>query len=302
MGIAAIVDILVTANVAQVQVEIIDSHAHDYTDIWCAAYAHEPTQLDDPQNTFFHAHVAGALTDSMYNMPPLFNDADGVLFTPETKYVIKCHADEIWNGEIFHYYLQTEITTHGPDGCHPGVHYITPTEENIHLNVLGPIQNDNIDLGHTNYYKFPSGIKGLNVYDVPRPLAAGSNLELTCCRGEECEFWVILFVCSECTGPRPQGLRSELLQGGWDAGSCSPKFDKERNTIGFHKHVNANAATWTETLHSNFDEIAVVFGIEGSARSPWCSRVPGPHILGAGSCYRNGDCPFPFDGSFNSQF
>ena len=298
MGIVAIVDILITANSAQVQVELHEPHIWQYTDIWCAAYPFPPTDLDDPFSSIHSVHISSP-TNELHNMPPIHFDAAGDPLSSERPYWIKCHADETWYGTVFHHFLQTIITTHEPDGCHTGVHYFNPAGVESHLAVHGPIADGNVDLGHTNYFKFPSGIRGLNVFDVPRPLPSGSSLELTCCRGEECEFWVTMYVCKECTGPRPDGLQTELLSSGWDAGSCSPCFDDDRTTISFHKHVNANSGTYKETLHSAYDEIAVVFGLEGCVSTPWCSKQPGPQ-LGGGikntACFRRGNCPHPFVG------
>eukprot|EP01060_Flectonema_neradi_P036636 TRINITY_DN710_c2_g2_i1.p1 TRINITY_DN710_c2_g2~~TRINITY_DN710_c2_g2_i1.p1 ORF type:complete len:320 (+),score=51.87 TRINITY_DN710_c2_g2_i1:67-960(+) len=293
MGIVAVVDLLVTATSIQVQVELHEPHIWQYTDIWCAAYPSRISDSDDPFNSMYNVHIS-ATTNELHNMPPIHFDTNGDPIQPERPYWVKCHADEVHYGTVYHFFLHTIVTTHEPDGCHTGVHWITPTAVDEHLIAHGPIQDGAVDLGHTTYFDFPSGIRGLNVYDVPRPLPAGSELELTCCRGHECEFWVSMYVCTECTGPRDDGLRIDLLSNGWDAGSCSPRFDDNRQTISFHKHVNANAQTWTETLHSEYDEIAVVMGFEGCASSPWCSRRTGPPAGGDGTCYRNGDCPAPF--------
>eukprot|EP01060_Flectonema_neradi_P038328 TRINITY_DN7_c0_g1_i3.p1 TRINITY_DN7_c0_g1~~TRINITY_DN7_c0_g1_i3.p1 ORF type:complete len:316 (+),score=51.83 TRINITY_DN7_c0_g1_i3:58-948(+) len=293
MGIVAIVDILVTASSIQVQVELHEPHIWQYTDIWCAAYPYPVGPGDDPWTSMHNVHVTST-TNELHNMPPIHFDVFGLPINAEQSYWVKCKADEIWYGSVYHYFLHTIVTTHEPDGCHTGVHYLTPPSSDQHLHVHGPIQDGAVDLGHTKYYDFPSGIRGLNVFDVPRPLAAGSSLELTCCSGHECEFWITMYVCPECTGPREDGLRAELLATGWDSGSCSPKFDNNRKTVSFHKHVNANTATWTQTLTSTYDEIAVVFGLEGCVTSPWCTKGKGPAALGGGSCFRNGDCPAPF--------
>ena len=293
MGIVAIVDILITASSVQVQVELYATQVVEYTDIWCSAYPSPPAGAD-PIDTIHHVHMLNPQND-LNIMPPLLVDAFGVPLATESPYWIVCHADELTYGIVHHHLLQTIVTTHTPDGCHTGVHLIDPSGSEIHLDIHGPIQDTSVDLGHTNYYKFPSGIRGLSVYDVPRPLPADSSLKITCCRGQECVFWVTLYVCPECTGPREDGLRSELLSSGWDAGACSPCFDDSRKTISFHKHVNANAATYNEMVYNTHDEIAVVFGLEGCVYAPWCARLPGPHPFGGGGCGRDGDCPSPFN-------
>ena len=292
MGIVAIVDVLITASSVQVQVELHEPHIWQYTDIWCAAYPHPPFGAD-PWATLFHVHLASP-TNELHNMPPIHMDAYGNNLVAEGVYWVRCRADETFYGDVYNYYLQTIVTTHEPDGCHSGVHYFDPAGNEHHIDVLGPIEGNQVDVGHTVYKVFPSNIRGINVYPLPRPLPAQSQIQMTCCRGEECVFWVTLYVCTGCTGQRENGLRSNLLSSGWDEGACSPRFDNERKTVSFHKHVNANQQEYNEIVENSYDEIAIVFGLEGCTSLPWCTRPGGPHLLGAGSCAS--DCPSPFDG------
>ena len=282
MGIIAICDIAVTMTSIVVQLEL--EQIGTYTSVTCAAF--EPGMpVVDPDTTasFVEDEIAGEFVGvNFVTMPIITEDYLGNPLLPSHTYNIHCLVLEIFQMvDTRRHIIATEITTNDAT-CTSGVTLINPTTgARNELISTERITDSALDLGHTKYFSFPHNVHGLNVFEFPRPLPGNTQIEITCCEFEECVFWLSLYKCKHCTGERPLGLSHELTVRGWDSGVCSPKFDNGHSTTAFHKSYNANGGKIVETIHSQYDEIAVMFGIEGAVRDPWCFKSHGPHSAGA---------------------
>eukprot|EP01060_Flectonema_neradi_P002120 TRINITY_DN11289_c0_g1_i1.p1 TRINITY_DN11289_c0_g1~~TRINITY_DN11289_c0_g1_i1.p1 ORF type:complete len:296 (+),score=42.94 TRINITY_DN11289_c0_g1_i1:92-979(+) len=283
MGILAINALSLTVSSLTVNLQIYPEGF--YVSAYCTAFPEgHPTPYPLPQDTawFVEDEISGNFTGIRFlPMPVIDNDFTGTPLQPGTTYILHCVSYDNFRGTLKEEFLDFKFTTVNKM-CSSGVS-VTDISTGIKTPLLPTktITDSVLDLGHTKYYQFPHNIHGLNVFEFPRPFAGNSEIEVKCCEGEECVFWLSLYQCTHCTGEKPQGLGHELVTKGWDGGVCSPKFDDGFSTVAYHKLLDANHGDVYEYLYSQYDEIAVMFGIEGAVPDPWCYKSHGPSSPGA---------------------
>eukprot|EP01064_Diplonema_japonicum_P017541 TRINITY_DN256_c0_g1_i6.p2 TRINITY_DN256_c0_g1~~TRINITY_DN256_c0_g1_i6.p2 ORF type:complete len:352 (+),score=108.14 TRINITY_DN256_c0_g1_i6:69-1058(+) len=145
---------------------------------------------------------------------------------------------------------------------------------------------ETLDLGGKTWSHFPNSMNGMHAYSLPYPVPATTEIEMTCCGGEECVFFVALYNCTACLKPRPVGLAETLVLDGWDSGACSPRFEGDFKTTAFRKGVDAVKQDVVLTYTAPHEEIMQVFGLEGAVQNPWCVKPVAPGGAGCG-----GKCP-----------
>ena len=214
-------------------------------------------------------------------------DSNDEEFTKGNSYTVKCVStglDPSLSGTTSNVVTVTghvDVAYHTSCvGGGSGVRVTLPRSETFQ-SIRIPIANDEVNLGHTRYYNFPSELATMNAYSLPRPVPAGTDIEMTCCEGRYCSYAIILYRCSDCTGPKPFGITNSLLLEGWNGASCGPRFDTNLETTVFYKTIDATSTTITTTFSLHHDELFIILEKEGSIPDSWCYKRRGPFPAGS---------------------
>eukprot|EP01060_Flectonema_neradi_P022129 TRINITY_DN3041_c0_g2_i3.p1 TRINITY_DN3041_c0_g2~~TRINITY_DN3041_c0_g2_i3.p1 ORF type:complete len:372 (+),score=71.08 TRINITY_DN3041_c0_g2_i3:527-1642(+) len=153
-------------------------------------------------------------------------------------------------------------------------------------------QTDSIDVSGDLFMRWPENIKSLGgaLYRPvskarlvkyqrnPLPVSTGTELTFSCCgdrSAEGCEAFVIVYHCASCSVDQNGGFGGLLAQG-WDAGSCSPRFDVEDQhpTVTYHKYLKAGeVASFVLTKEVHHFVLATA---PKMSDSEWCYKPHGP--------------------------
>eukprot|EP01064_Diplonema_japonicum_P017538 TRINITY_DN256_c0_g1_i3.p2 TRINITY_DN256_c0_g1~~TRINITY_DN256_c0_g1_i3.p2 ORF type:complete len:305 (+),score=97.48 TRINITY_DN256_c0_g1_i3:47-916(+) len=282
-SIAAVIDVSITAFYLDMRVNLNGGSGWD-SPIYCAAFPNGAAGMNPQDHTNVIMNPTHDGSDS-YFMPRITRDANNNTIGPQVTYEVKCSINPKYGDWS---YLSTTVIT--PAAPTPAL-TLAPCVTGVKLNGVPVTQIDmdgqeTLDLGGKTWSHFPNSMNGMHAYSLPYPVPATTEIEMTCCGGEECVFFVALYNCTACLKPRPVGLAETLVLDGWDSGACSPRFEGDFKTTAFRKGVDAVKQDVVLTYTAPHEEIMQVFGLEGAVQNPWCVKPVAPGGAGCG-----GKCP-----------
>eukprot|EP01060_Flectonema_neradi_P010280 TRINITY_DN1738_c0_g1_i8.p1 TRINITY_DN1738_c0_g1~~TRINITY_DN1738_c0_g1_i8.p1 ORF type:complete len:1015 (+),score=154.20 TRINITY_DN1738_c0_g1_i8:61-3045(+) len=131
-----------------------------------------------------------------------------------------------------------------------------------------------IDVDGVVLSDIPLILQSSDVVVFPDTLRKDSEITLSCCGADDCNFVVAVWHCPPCSGGLNGGLLSALPAIGFTAASCAPKFD-DQPMVSFFKEIAAGD-TVTFTAETDISRMAI-FRNTDNMPSPWCVRPAGPH-------------------------